>query len=332
MPDSILESLLESLCVVTISTKTNFRSVQHREFALFEGSQGWGEFSPFLEYDPSECVPWLVSGIEAALVAPPVAHRLEIEINATLPAVNGRDEISKILTWFPGCKTVKIKVGTNLKEDMARVANVRELMPDAKIRIDVNGSWTVSEALSALQAIYEEGPIEYVEQPCSSIAELRELKRRLNFPVLITGDEIIRKSPNPLEIDLGGAVDILMLKVAPLGGIQRSMKIAKAHNLPVVVSSALESAVGMSHGLRLAASLPELNYACGLGTGQLLSKDIGSLPIRDGRITLSDVTPDMDVIRKHEVSADRFNWWRQRIRATWDAGASRWVASKGWQW
>ncbi|MDP1720612.1 MAG: o-succinylbenzoate synthase [Candidatus Nanopelagicaceae bacterium] len=326
------DSILESLHVISIPTKTNFRSIQLREFALFEGPQGWGEFSPFLEYGPSECVPWLVSGIEAALVEAPKGNRTEIDINATLPCVNGREEISRILSWFPGCKTVKIKVGNDLEEDLARIATVREILPEARIRIDVNGSWTVVEALRALRAIDAGGSIEYVEQPCATVEELRTLKMELGVPVLIAGDEIVRKSANPLDLDLDGAVDILMLKVAPLGGIKRSMEIASAHGLPVVVSSALDSAVGISYGLKLAAALPHLDFACGLGTGQLLTDDIGTLPIKNGKIEVQTVVPSLSALREHEVSSERLNWWRERIRQTWDAGAAQWVATEGWHW
>lgn len=328
----MLDSIFKSLRVISVPTKTNFRSIEHREFALFEGAQGWGEFSPFLEYSPSECVPWLVSGIEAALAVAPQAIRTEIDINATLPSVKGREEISRILSWFPGAKTVKIKVGNQLQDDLTRIATVREILPEARIRIDVNGSWTVAQALIALRAIYAQGNIEYVEQPCTTTDELRALKEELDVPVLIAGDEIVRKSPSPLDIDLNGAVDILILKVAPLGGIKRSLEIASAHNLPVVVSSALDSAVGISYGLKLAAALPHLDFACGLGTGQLLAVDIGVLPIKNGKIEVQTVVPSASTMRAHEVSPDRLNWWRDRIRQTWDAGASQWVASEGWHW
>ena len=328
----MLDSILESLRVISIPTKTNFRSVEHREFALFEGPRGWGEFAPFLEYGTSECIPWLVSGIEAASVSPPEALRSEIEINATLPAVNSREEIATVLSWFSGCKTVKIKVGNRLEEDLARIAAVREILPDASIRIDVNGSWNVPDAIHALHAIHADGAIEYVEQPCATIEELRQLKERLDIPVLIAGDEIVRKSTNPLTIDLTDAIDILMLKVAPLGGIKRSMEIASVHGLPVVVSSALDSAVGISYGLQLAASLPQLDYACGLGTGELLAGDVGLLPVKDGKISVQTIGPDMSAIRMYEVSPERLSWWQQRIRETWEAGAVDWVAAEGWQW
>ena len=328
----MLDSILESMHVVALPTKTNFRSIRVREAALFQGSSGWGEFSPFVEYGARECVPWLVSGIEAALTVSPPPLRKEITINATLPALNSREEIAGVLSWYPGCTTVKIKVGADLHEDLARIEYVRELLPAAQLRIDVNGNWSVDYALTAINAIYEGGELEYVEQPCQTLEELRELKSRLHIPVLVAGDEVIRKSTEPLALDLQDAVDIVMLKVAPLGGIQRCLEIAKKYGLPVVVSSAMDSAVGISFGLRLAAALPELTYACGLATGKLLGGDVATLPIIDGTMAVSSVTPDADALIAYAVSPERLNWWRDRVRATWHAGAQEWSARQGWKW
>ena len=304
----MLDLILDSLRVVSLPTKTNFRGVDHREVALFEGRQGWAEFSPFLEYSDEECAPWLACAIEAATVPIPHLFRSTIAVNATLPALNGEGEISRILSAFPGCTTIKIKVGQNKDEDLARIATVRTIAPDAKLRIDVNGLWNVDQATNFLELC---GEIEYVEQPCATTAELCELKSRVN--VKIVGDEILRKSENPFEVELEGAVDILMLKVQPLGGIARAMKLAEHHQLPVVVSSALESAVGISYGLKLAAALPNLDFACGLATGSLLLSNLGELAIIDGAIAVNDVVPNFSGL---DVSADRYEWWKNRIMRT----------------
>lgn len=328
----MLDSILESLHVVALPTKTDFRSVKVREVALIDGPKGWGEFSPFVEYEPSECVPWLVSAVEAATVTPSETLRTKIEVNATMPAINGRESIAEVLSWFPGCTTVKIKVGADLRDDLNRIMCVTDLVPSAKIRIDVNGAWNVGKATQALHAINDICELEYVEQPCASLEELRELKKRLSIPVLIAGDEVVRKSQNPMSMDLHDAIDILLLKVAPLGGIKRSMEIAAHHGKPVVVSSALDSAVGISYGLRLAATLPEMNYACGLGTGQLLSADVAALSITDGMMMVTFVVPDQTQIEKHSISPDRLDWWRSRVRETWNAGAKDWVSREGWAW
>ena len=304
----MLDLILNSLRVISLPTKTNFRGINHREVALFEGPQGWAEFSPFLEYDDSECAPWLACAIEAATVAAPTPLRSSIKVNATMPALNGESEVARILATFPGCSTVKIKVGTNHEQDLARIASVRKLQPEAKIRIDVNGLWSVDQATKFLEVC---GVIEYVEQPCATIEELRELKKRIE--VTIVGDEILRKSSDPFEVDLQGAVDVLMLKVQPLGGIMRATKLAQHHKLPVVVSSALESAVGISYGLKLAASLPDLNYACGLATGSLLSSNVAELAINSGEIAVSNVVPSFTGL---ETSAERYEWWKNRIMRT----------------
>ena len=304
----MLDLILNSLRVISLPTKTNFRGINHREVALFEGPQGWAEFSPFLEYDDSECAPWLACAIEAATVAAPTPLRSSIKVNATMPALNGESEVARILATFPGCSTVKIKVGTNHEQDLARIASVRKLQPEAKIRIDVNGLWSVDQATQFLEVC---GVIEYVEQPCATIEELRELKKRIE--VTIVGDEILRKSSDPFEVDLQGAVDVLMLKVQPLGGIMRATKLAQHHKLPVVVSSALESAVGISYGLKLAASLPDLNYACGLATGSLLSSNVAELAINSGEIAVSNVVPSFTGL---ETSAERYEWWKNRIMRT----------------
>ncbi len=321
----MLDSILGSLRVVALATKTDFRSVTSREVALFEGAHGWGEFSPFLEYNYNESVPWLTSAVEAAFVPAPVALRSEIIVNATLPALNNAQEIESLLDSYPGCSVIKVKVGTDAIKDLERLAIIRELRPDAKIRIDVNGLWDVDQATSFLKTA---GDIEYVEQPCATVEELRELKKRTD--VKIVGDEVIRKAANPFAVDLSGAVDILMLKVAPLGGITRALEIAEHHQLPLVVSSALESAVGISYGLQLASALPSLNFACGLGTGSLLAVDVAHLPIKDGKIELDDVRPESAILNKLAVSNERLNWWKNRIRMTWSAGAERYVNERGW--
>ncbi len=328
----MLDSILDSLKVVALPMKTDFRSVRIREVALIEGPQGWGEFSPFVEYEPQECVPWLVSAVEAATVVPPEALCTHIEVNATMPAINGKERIAEVLSWFPGCKTVKIKVGADLKEDLARISTVCDITPTAKIRIDVNGAWSVGKATQAIHAINDICELEYVEQPCNSLDDLRELKKRVGIPVLIAGDEVVRKAEDPMSVDLHDAIDVLLLKVAPLGGIKRSLEIAAHHGKPVVVSSALDSAVGISYGLRLAATLPSLSYACGLGTGALLSADIAALPIIDGAMSVTSVVPDQSRVEKYLISSDRLDWWRTRVRETWNAGAKDWVSREGWKW
>ena len=300
--------LFDSLRVVALPTTTNFRGVTVREVALIEGEYGWGEFSPFLEYDDAESAPWLACAIEAATQPKPQLYRTHVPVNGTIPALNDQVNLERVVNSYPGVTTFKVKVGASLSEDFARINTIRSLRPNAKIRIDANGSWKVNQAVSFLGSV---GTIEYVEQPCATIDELRELKKRID--VKIVGDEVLRKAKDPFAIDLAGAVDYLMLKVQPLGGIKRAHAIAEHHKLPVVVSSALESAVGINYGLTLAASFAEMKFDCGLGTGSLLAKNVAELPIVDGKIAISDVIPNLDGL---DVSADRYEWWKNRIMRT----------------
>ena len=308
------QSLLESMRVIALPTTTNFRGINLREVALFKGEYGWGEFSPFLEYGYAESAPWLACAIEAATKPAPKLYRTSVKVNGTIPALNDPAEIERIVNSFPGVQTFKVKVGENLPEDIARLAQVKALRPHAKLRVDVNGNWSVDEAIANLLAIYENiGPLEYVEQPCATVEELRELKEKLKIDIKIAGDEVLRKARDPFAVDLAGAVDLLMLKVQPLGGIARAHKLAEHHKLPVVVSSALESAVGINYGLSLAASLPEMNFDCGLGTGSLLSANVADLPIIDGQIQITDVEPDFAGL---EVAPERYEWWKNRVMKT----------------
>ena len=300
--------LIDSLRVVALPMKTKFRGVTVREVALIQGEYGWGEFSPFLEYDDAESAPWLECAIEAATQPKPKLYRTEVSVNGTIPALNDKAELENIVNSFPGVTTFKVKVGTNADEDIARIKALKTLRPNAEFRIDANGLLSVDQAVSLLELV---GDIEYIEQPCATIDELRELKKRIE--VKVVGDEVLRKAKDPFAIELTGAVDYLMLKVQPLGGIKRAHQLAEHHKLPVVVSSALESAVGINYGLTLAASFEEMNFDCGLGTGSLLAKNVADLPIVDGKIQISDVVPNFEGL---DVSADRYEWWKNRIMRT----------------
>ena len=316
----MLNEILASLQVLSLPTRTNFRSVTKREVALFKGPNGWGEFSPFLEYEKEEAAYWLGAGIEAAFGEIPLTNREEIEVNATLPAVDTKMDVENILSWYPGAKVVKIKVGGDLELDIQRIENTLAVNPNYLIRLDVNGGWTVSQATESVSRIIERIGIEkiqYIEQPVTTLDELRELK----LPIPVVGDEVIRKAEDPFAINLDGAVDILMLKVSPLGGIKRAKEIAAHHKLPVVVSSALESAVGISHGIKLAAALPELKYACGLGTGKLLANDVADLPIVDGRIKVTNVNPSG--MLNYQAAPERIKWWEERIRDSFEVWQAR---------
>ena len=308
-----LDDLLERLHVVALPMRVRFRGIDVREVALFEGPVGWGEFGAFLEYGPAESAHWLASAVEAAYVEPPTPRRKSIPINATVPAVDAA-RVPDVLARFPGARTAKVKVaepGQVLADDVARVNAVRALVP--LVRVDANGGWTVREAVAAARALTADGPLEYLEQPCATVPELAELRSLVDVPV--AADESIRKADDPLFVVRAKAADVAVVKVAPLGGVARLLDIAGQIDVPIVVSSALDSAVGMSRGLLAAGCLPELRYACGLGTGGLFVEDVVETPPPvDGQLPVGPVAPDPARLAALAASGERRQWWVERIR------------------
>lgn len=314
-----LADLLASARVVSLPLATTFRGIDTREALLLEGENGWAEFSPFLEYDDAESATWLRAAIEFAWGDLPTPVRRSIPVNATVPAVHV-DRVAGILKRFDGCRTAKIKVaelGQTLVEDVARVRAVRELLgPEGRIRVDANGNWNIDEAEHAIHALAE-FDLEYVEQPCASVPELVEIRRRTKYMgVPVAADESVRKEADPLVVARAGAADILVLKAQPLGGIRRSLEIIGEAGLPVVVSSALDTSVGLSMGAWLAAAVPELEYDCGLGTASLLSADVTDDPLRaaNGSIDVRRVIPSPRLLDGYAASAERREWWLERLR------------------
>ena len=309
-----LDDLLDRLHVVALPMRVRFRGITVREVALIDGPAGWGEFGAFVEYGPAEAAAWLASAIEAAYRDPPPTRRDRIPINATVPAVSAA-EVPDVLARFPGARTAKVKVaepGQTLADDVARVNAVRALVPT--VRVDANGGWSVSGAVEAAHALTADGPLEYLEQPCATVPELAELRRRVDVP--IAADESIRKAADPLHVVRSGAADIAVLKVAPLGGVVKLLDIAAAIDVPVVVSSALDSAVGIGRGLLAAAALPELRHACGLGTGGLFVDDVAEpLTPVDGFLPVAPVTPDPARLQALAAAPERRQWWIERVTA-----------------
>lgn len=302
-----ISEILATFHVVRLPMVTEFRGLRAREVALFQGPSGWGEFSPFLEYEALESSRWLAAGIEAAFSPPLELLRESVEVNATLPAVTDMAEIPSLLARYPGARCAKLKMTKDAEANAARIAKVRAIDPGISIRLDVNGSWSVDEAISFLGNLV--GEIEYVEQPCATLEELRELKREIEIKVAV--DEIVRKSADPLQLDLQGAADIVILKSAPLGGNRRARRIAEHFDLPVVVTSALDSAVGISQGLELAASF-ETHGASGLATGALFTENVAEHRIEDGTMKVKRVSPSS--LEKLAVEPERFHWWENRLR------------------
>ena len=315
-----LAALVDGLRIVSIPMRVRFRGVTVREAGLISGPKGWGEFSPFPEYEDVESSRWLAAAIEAGWVGWPNPLRASIPVNATVPAVPAA-EVAHILQRYDGCWTAKVKVaeqGQQLKDDVDRVAAVRDLMgPQARIRVDANGGWTVAEATDALRRLAAYG-LEYAEQPCASVAELASLRvalARNGIDVLVAADESIRRADDPMRVVREEAADVIVVKVAPLGGVRAALDIAQQCGLPTVVSSALDTSVGIRAGLALAAALPELPFACGLGTLELMAGDVtdDSLVPLGGSIALRELTIDEDLLERWRAPADREQWWRERV-------------------
>lgn len=308
-----LDDILDRLHVVALPMRVRFRGITVREVALIDGPAGWGEFGAFLEYGPAEAAHWLASALEAAFEPAPATRRNRIPINATVPAVDA-SQVPEVLARFPGARTAKVKVaesGQTLDDDVARVNAVRASVP--RVRVDANGGWSVAEAVSAATALTADGPLEYLEQPCATVAELAELRRRIDVPV--AADESIRKADDPLHVVRAQAADVAVLKVAPLGGVRSLLAIADQIDVPIVVSSALDSAVGIGRGLLAAAALPALEHACGLGTGGLFVDDVAP-PARpvDGYLPVGPVDPEPDRLEALAATPDRRQWWIARVR------------------
>jgi O-succinylbenzoate synthase len=305
-----------------IALRTRFRGIITRQGTLWRGAAGWAEWSPFLDYDGDEIVPWLRAADEAAEQGWPAPVRNEIEVNATVPAV-GPDRAGALVR-DAGCRTVKVKVaepGQAMSDDLDRVAAVREALgPDGRIRIDANGAWDVRQASDALRRLAGYG-LEYAEQPCRTVDELVALRvalARAAVEVPVAADESIRRADDPYLVARRGAADIAVLKVQPLGGVRACLEIAAAIGLPVVVSSALETSVGIAAGVALAASLPELPYACGLNTVRLLTADLVDDPLvaAHGRLPVRTAVPSPELLTEHAAEAGTTAFWQARLDAT----------------
>ncbi|MHC9046230.1 o-succinylbenzoate synthase [Microbacterium saperdae] len=311
-----LADLIDSARVVALPMHSRFRGVDTREALLFEGPQGWAEFSPFTEYEDAEAATWLAAAIDFAWNVQPEPLRDRIGVNATVPAIDAA-LVPELLARFAGCRTAKVKVaepGQSLADDVSRIRAVREVMgPEGRIRIDANGAWNVDEAERAVHAL-NEFDLEYVEQPCATVPELAELRQRVKYlGIPVAADESVRKSSDPLAVARARAADLLVIKAQPLGGVRHALQIVTAAGLPVVVSSALDTAIGLSQGAALAAALPTLEFDCGLGTSSLFLDDVADLRPVDGSIPVGRLTPDPAALTRLAASDERREWWVARL-------------------
>jgi len=300
--------------VYSLPLRNTFRGITVREGMLFEGPAGWAEWCPFWEYDDRTCVAWWRAAREAAYDGWPAPVRSSVPVNCTVPAV-GPGRAATIVT-ASGCATAKVKVaepGQALADDVARVEAVRSALgPGGRIRVDANGAWDVSGAVRALRELARFG-LEYAEQPCATVEELALVRRRVDVPV--AADESIRRASDPYRVRELDAADIAVLKVQPLGGVWACLEIAERIGLPVVVSSALETSVGMAAGVALAAALPELPYACGLATVSMFEHDVAATPLLpvDGALPVVRVDPDPDLLAAAAADEGTTAAWRARL-------------------
>jgi o-succinylbenzoate synthase len=300
--------------VWSVPMRTRFRGIDVRDGVLVQGPAGWGEFSPFWDYDVPESRRWWAAAVEAACDGWPAPVRDAVPVNVTVPAV-GPERAHAIVT-ASGCRTAKVKVaepGQTPADDVARVEAVRDALgPGGAIRVDANAAWDVDTAAARIRELDRVG-LEYVEQPCASLEELAALRRRVD--VRIAADEVVRRAVDPRRVALAEAADVVVLKVQPLGGVRAALEVAEAHGLPCVVSSALESSVGIAAGVALAAALPELPFACGLATVALFTADVTSEPLLpvDGAVPV--VRPVPDRLADTAADADTEQRWRARVAA-----------------
>jgi len=296
-----------------IGLKNKFRGITVREGMLFEGPAGWAEWSPFLDYDDATCVAWLRAAREAAVEGWPAPVRDVVPVNCTVPAISP-DKAAEIVR-ASGCGTAKVKVaepGQTLADDVERLEAVRDAIGSGRVRIDANGAWSVDEAVRCLKEL-KRFDLEYVEQPCATVEELAAVRRRTD--VLIAADESIRRAEDPLLVKKLDAADIAVLKVQPIGGVRACLEIAEQIGLPVVVSSALETSVGIAAGVALAAALPELPYACGLATVSMFTQEVVAEPLLPvhGLLSVKRVQPDPALLEAARASESRTAVWEERM-------------------
>jgi o-succinylbenzoate synthase len=316
-----LNDLVATAKVVSIPLRTKFRGLTERELLVFEGPNGWSEWAAFTEYQDEEAATWLAAAIEWGYEAVPEPVRNQVPVNAILPAVP-TNEVAKVLGRAGKFSTVKIKVADpkqTAADDIARILEVRNLFPDVKLRLDANGGYTVAQALELIAKLENDSiEMEFFEQPVATIAELAELRIEISKreqKTLVAADESVRRSSDPLAVELAGAADLLVIKSAPLGGINSALEVAKSSELEICASSAMQSSIGLAAELHFAGCLPELNYDAGLGTGFLFGGDLtadrlipenGILELRRPEIN----TSSLEILKAED---HRYDWWIARL-------------------
>ncbi|WP_439692155.1 o-succinylbenzoate synthase [Curtobacterium sp. SP.BCo] len=309
--------LLADAHVVALPMRVRFRGITTREAVVLRGPSGWTEFSPFVEYDDAEATAWLRAAVDFGWADHEPAADV-VPVNATVPAI-APGAVATLLARYPGCRTAKVKVaepGTTIDDDVARVAEVRRVMgPDAAVRVDANGLWSVDQAVRALERLAPFG-LQYAEQPCATVPELSTLRARVDgLGVRIAADESVRRASDPLAVARAGAADVLVVKAQPLGGVTAARAIVAEAGLPCVVSSALDTSVGLGMGAFLAAEAMSPGYAAGLGTAAMFETDVTDTPLLpvDGAVPVRRATVSPELLERNAASPERSAWWLARI-------------------
>ncbi|WP_349827285.1 o-succinylbenzoate synthase [Brevibacterium litoralis] len=324
--------VFDRIAVVSLPMVTRFRGITTREAMLVHGPAGWAEFSPFLEYAAPEASRWLAAAVEYAVTEPPAPRYGSVPVNGTVPACPAAS-VPAVLARYDGVGTFKIKVAEDgldsLPDDLDRIRAVRRSAPEASLRLDANGKYaTGEEARQALRA-FAEFDLQYVEQPVmpvEGLADLRDWIAAEGLPVRIAADESIRKAEDPYRVKELGAADVIVVKVQPLGGVAAALAVAEGTGLPVTVSSALDSSVGLSAGTALAAALPVPEGfasppAAGLGTSSLFVDEVcageGRLRAVGGELPVGRRSPDEAALASLRATSDREEWWHARLGECW---------------
>jgi O-succinylbenzoate synthase len=262
-----------------------------RAVTLLEGAAGWGECSPLPGYpsDPAVC---RAAAEEAATMGFPAPVRDRVPVNAL---VDGPFVVHDVRGF--GAVKVKVRDATGI----ALVRAVRDAVgPDVGVRVDANGAWDVDTAVTMIARLAG-FDLEYVEQPCATLDDLARVRRRVDVP--IAADECIRSLDDARELRARDAADVIVVKQQPLGGVRAALAVAEAAGVPAVVSSMMETSVGIAAGVALAAALPELPYACGLATLGALAGDVTHAPLVpvDGALAVRAVAPDLDLLGRYQA-------------------------------
>ncbi len=277
-----------------------------RGVVLLEGPEGWGEISPLPGY-PCDPAAARRAAEEAAGEGWPAARRHRLPVNALLDDdASGAEATAARAAAMAaaGFPCLKLKVGRGDPDhDVERVAAARGAVgPSVALRADANGAWDLETAVRTIGRMERYG-LELVEQPVASLPDLALVRRRVGVPV--AADEAVRGPLDARRVRELAAADAVVLKVQPLGGVRAALAVADEAGTPALVTSMMETSVGLAAGAALAAALPALPFASGLATLDHLAGDVTTEPLRpvDGSLDVRPVVPSPDLLARYAERA-----------------------------